>query len=71
VWCICGHKELTTEWTSNKKLGEFIRKSQIQTKNDAYLEWIPFEFDINDYIFIRVPNVESTENLCANTMYLR
>jgi hypothetical protein len=51
VWCICGHKELSNVWTSNnKKLDEFIKKSQIQTNsaNDAYLEWIPFdctEFD--------------------------
>jgi hypothetical protein len=45
VWCICGHKELSTVWTSNnKKLDDFIKKSQIQTNsaNDAYLEWIPF-----------------------------
>src|SRR5207244_547922 len=46
VWCICGHKELSEGWTSNnKKLDEFIMKSQRQTKspNDAYLEWIPFD----------------------------
>src|SRR6185369_13644964 len=42
VWCICGHKELSDKWTSdNKKLDEFIKKSQRQTKsaNEAYLEW--------------------------------
>ena len=46
MWCICGCKELSDEWTSNnKKLDEFIKKSQIQTNsaNDAYLEWIPFD----------------------------
>jgi hypothetical protein len=46
VWCICGHKELSNVWTSNnKKLDDFIKKSQIQTNsaNDAYLEWIPFD----------------------------
>jgi hypothetical protein len=46
VWCICGHKELSDKWTSNnKKLDEFIRKSQRQTKsaNEAYLEWISFD----------------------------
>jgi len=45
VWCICGHKQLSNGWTSNnKKLDEFIRKSQLQTNspNHAYLEWIPF-----------------------------
>src|SRR5207244_3956897 len=47
IWCICGHKELADEWTSNNtKLDEFIRESQKQTKsaNEAYLEWIPFEW---------------------------
>jgi hypothetical protein len=47
VWCICGHKELSNAWTSdNQKLDDFIKKSQIQTNsaNDAYLEWIPFDF---------------------------
>src|SRR6185503_13387106 len=46
VWCICGHKQLSDEWTSNnKQLDEFIKKSQLQTNspNHAYLEWIPFE----------------------------
>src|SRR5438128_9649076 len=46
VWCICGHKELSEGWTSNnKKLDEFITKSQTQTNlpNVAYLEWIPFD----------------------------
>ena len=46
VWCICGHKELSNGWTSNnKRLDEFIKKSQIQTNsaNDAYLEWILFD----------------------------
>src|SRR5437016_10222377 len=46
VWCICGHKELSQGWTSdNKKLDEFITKSQSQTNspNEAYLEWIPFD----------------------------
>jgi hypothetical protein len=46
LWCICGHKELSNVWTSNnKKLDDFIKKSQIQTNsaNDAYLEWIPFD----------------------------
>src|SRR6185437_10078679 len=32
VWCICGHKQLSNEWTSNnKKIDEFIKKSQLQT----------------------------------------
>ena len=34
-------------WTSNnKRIDEFIRKSQQQTKsaNEAYLEWIPFDW---------------------------
>jgi len=46
VWCICGHKQLSNGWTSNnKKLDEFIKKSQIRTNsaNEAYLEWIPFD----------------------------
>jgi len=46
VWCICGHKALPDEWTSNnKQLNEFIKKSQLQTNsaNEAYLEWIPFD----------------------------
>jgi hypothetical protein len=46
VWCICGRKELSDAWTSsNKKLDDFIKKSQSQTNsaNDAYLEWIPFD----------------------------
>ena len=40
VWCICGHKELSDGWTSNnKRLDEFIKKSQLQTNsaNHAYL----------------------------------
>ena len=46
VWCICGHKQLSDGWTSNnKRLDEFIKKSQLQTNsaNDAYLEWIPYD----------------------------
>ena len=46
VWCICGHKELSNGWTSNnKRLDEFIKKSQLQTTspNHAYLEWIPLD----------------------------
>ena len=46
VWCICGHKELSDGWTSNnKRLDEFIKKSQLQTNspNHAYLEWIPYD----------------------------
>ena len=46
VWCICGYKELSDDWTSNnKQLDEFIKKSQLQTNsaNEAYLEWIPFD----------------------------
>src|SRR5438128_323741 len=42
-----GHKELSEAWTSdNKKLDEFITKSQRQTNspNEAYLEWIPFDY---------------------------
>ena len=45
VWCICGHKELTNQWTSNdEKLDEFIRETQNRstTANEVYLEWIPF-----------------------------
>jgi len=44
--CICGYRELSSSWTGdNKKLDEFIRKSQMQTEsaNEAYLEWIPFD----------------------------
>ena len=50
VWCICGHKEVSNGWTSNnKKLDEFIKKTQLKTNsaNEAYLEWIPFDC-IND-----------------------
>src|SRR6185312_5070006 len=46
VWCVCGHKQLSNRWTSgNKKLDEFIKKSQMQTDSadEAYLEWIPFD----------------------------
>ena len=46
VWCICGHKELSDGWTSNnKRLDDFIKKSQLQSNspNHAYLEWIPFD----------------------------
>src|SRR6185369_10357105 len=46
VWCICGYQELFDGWTSNnKRLDEFIEKSQLQTNspNHAYLEWIPFD----------------------------
>ena len=46
MWCICGHKQLSDRWTSNnKRLDEFIKKSQFQTNsaNDAYLEWIPYD----------------------------
>src|SRR6185312_12674406 len=53
VWCICGHKEIFNTWTSNnKQLDEFIKKSQLQTNsaNDAYLEWIPFDWiDVRRY----------------------
>src|SRR5438128_9533260 len=52
VWCICGHKELSEGWTSNnKKLDEFITKTQTQTNspNEAYLEWIPFDHLNNRY----------------------
>ena len=52
MWCICGHKELSQGWTSNnKKLDEFITKSQRQTKspNEAYLEWIPFDYMSHQY----------------------
>jgi len=44
VWCICGQKELSNEWTSNcKKLDDFIRKSHIRTTtpNDFYLQFCP------------------------------
>ena len=57
VWCICGHKQLSDGWTSNnKRLDEFIKKSQLQTNspNEAYLEWIPFDY-INegvDYAYL-------------------
>ena len=56
VWCICGHKELSQEWTSkNKKLDEFIMKSQRLTKspNEAYLEWIPFDRISSSAIWLR------------------
>src|SRR5206468_12043748 len=51
VWCICGYKELSDGWSSNnKRLDEFIKKSQLQTNspNHAYLEWISFDC-IRDY----------------------
>jgi hypothetical protein len=47
VWCICGHKELSNNWTSgNKKLDEFIRESQqrTETANDSFLEWLPYDW---------------------------
>ena len=47
VWCICGYKHLSDGWTSNnKRLDEFIKKSQLQTNspNHAYLEWIPWDW---------------------------
>ena len=46
VWCICGHKQVSDGWTSNnKRLDDFIKKSQLQitSPNHAYLEWIPFD----------------------------
>ena len=52
TWCICGHKELSQGWTSNnKRLDEFITKTQRQTNspNEAYLEWIPFNH-LNLYV---------------------
>ena len=51
AFIICGHKQLSNGWTSNnKRLDEFIKKSQLQTTsaNDVYLEWIPFDC-IYDY----------------------
>ena len=51
VWCICGYKELSDGWTSNnKRLDDFIKKSQLQTNspNHAYLEWIPYDCIYND-----------------------
>src|SRR6185312_10573277 len=47
VWCICGHKQLFDGWTSNnKRLDEFIKKTQLQTNsaNQVYLEWIPRDY---------------------------
>src|SRR5204862_3481694 len=47
VWCICGHKQLFDGWTSNnKRLDDFIKKSQLQTTspNHPYLEWIPLDY---------------------------
>jgi hypothetical protein len=47
VWCICRRKELSDAWTSNhEKLDGLIKESQIQTSsaNDAYVEWIPFDY---------------------------
>ena len=47
MWCICGHKLLSDGWTSNnKQLDDFIKQFQLQTNsaNDAYLEWIPFDY---------------------------
>src|SRR6185312_7205916 len=68
VWCICGHKELSTGWTSNnKQLDEFIKKSQLQTNspNHAYLEWIPYDcIDIRTYdllAFYILPIVQRVE----------
>ena len=62
VWCICGRKELSTEWTSgNEKLDEFIRKSQRETNtgNDKYLEWIPcdriFDYEFKNYDIFALP----------------
>ena len=47
VWCICGQKELSYEWTSNcKKLDDFIRQSQMRTEtaNDFHLTFKPFDW---------------------------
>ena len=47
VWCICGHKELISGWTSNnKQLDDFIKKTQLEADSpkDQYVEWIPFDF---------------------------
>src|SRR6185436_19559417 len=68
VWCICGHKELSDGWTSkNKKLDEFIKKSQLQTNsaNDAYLEWIPSNYitDYGRHITTRIPTICSSVKL--------
>src|SRR6185312_12089149 len=57
VWCICGHKQLSDEWTSsNKQLDDFIKKTQLQTNsaNDTYLEWIPYDCidDIGLYAYL-------------------
>ena len=56
VWCTCGLKQLSDGWTiNNKKLDQFINKSQLQTNspNDAYLEWIPFDcIDDSEYFGI-------------------
>ena len=53
MWCICRHKQLSDEWTSdNNQLDEFIKQTQLQTNsaNDAYLEWIPYDcIDVKSY----------------------
>ena len=69
VWCICGNKQLSNGWTSNnKRLDDFIKKSQLQTNspNHAYLEWIPFnciayrEYRYG-YLYGGLPTTESVE----------
>jgi hypothetical protein len=47
VWCICGHKELSDMWTSNnKKLDNFIKKSQMQTNSAMMPMWNGFHLTI-------------------------
>jgi len=75
VWCVCGHKELSSGWTSNNKhLDEFIRKSQIQTRsaNEAYLEWIPFDSIMNSGYGARFHGIPSTtyDGLCVKLISL-
>src|SRR6185437_16174989 len=61
VWCICGNKQLSNEWTSNnKQLDDFIKKSQLQANspNHPYLEWIPYDCIRNwegDYYLYGLP----------------
>jgi len=46
VWCICGHKQLSNDWTSsNAQLDRFIRKTQERSEFifEPFLEWIPYD----------------------------
>jgi len=65
VWCICGHKKLSNGWTSqDEKLNDFIKKSQMQTNsaNEVYLEWIPYDFMVNNQCDSAFETIDATLN---------